>query len=151
MFWEFVCLCKYCSTQGTRRDSGSIEVKNVLDDLKNNTKANCGGSWRAPPSWPNLCRGAWYRFLFKWRITRRRFWFFQMAIFTTLFRRCWTFWYSKLKIKKWFRSCLTLLISTLNHIMLIRVGQCCKLQHWHAQCCFNNDLTLPDVAASYEP
>ena len=51
--------------------------------------------------------------------------FFQMVIFATLFRR---------KTQRCFNVVLR-----------------CKFQRWHTQRCFNIDLTLCDVATSYQP
>ena len=47
-----------------------------------------------------------------------------------------------------FRRCLTLLSSTQ---CCFNVVLRCKFQHCHTQRCFNVDLTLCDVATSYQP
>ena len=46
--------------------------------------------------------------------------FFQMVIFTTLFRRCLMLWKSKLKMTTLFRRCLTFFKSTLKQTTLSR-------------------------------
>ena len=47
-------------------------------------------------------------------------------------------------------------VSTLSNIFQSNiqkhnVAQCCKFQRWRTQRCFNFDLTLCDVTASYQP
>ena len=85
-----------------------------------------------------------YYFVFESRLN----FFFQMVIFATLFRRCPTLWKSTLKMTTLFRRCLTLFNSTLKYTTLF---QRCKFQRWRTQRCFNVDLTLCDVATSYQP
>ena len=41
--------------------------------------------------------------------------------------------------------------STLSNIVQFNVVLRCKFRHWHTQRCFNVDLTLCDVATSYQP
>ena len=72
--------------------------------------------------------------------------FLKIVIFTKLFRL-----WSTLKITEFFWSHLALLISTWNRQRWVHVVQCCKFQRWSTQHCFNVDLTLSDVAASYHP
>ena len=74
--------------------------------------------------------------------------FFQMVIFATLFRRFPTLWKWTLKMITLFRRYLTLFNSTLKNIALF---QRCKFQRWRTQRCFNVDLTLCDIATSYQP
>ena len=89
-------------------------------------------------------------FAFEWGLN---FYFLQMVIFTTLFERCPTLWKSTLKMTTLFRRCLTTLKikSTLKWAKLMDVAQPCKFQRWGTQCCLNVDLTLCDVATSYQP
>ena len=77
--------------------------------------------------------------------------FFQMVIFATLFRRCPTLWKSTLKMTTLFRCCPTLFSSTLKTQRCFNVVLRCKFQRWQTQRCFNVDLTLCDVATSYQP
>ena len=76
------------------------------------------------------------------------FFFLEMVIFTTLFRRLPMLWNSTFKNENVFWRCLTLFISTLKYTTLIWR---CKLQRWNTQSCFNVDLTLSHVATSYQP
>lgn len=79
--------------------------------------------------------------------------FLQMSIFKTLFPRCTTLWSLRLKMKTLFGRCLTfsLELNVTIHNVESTFFQRCRFQRWHAQCCFNFDLTLPDVAMSYLP
>ena len=72
--------------------------------------------------------------------------FFQMVIFATLFRRCPTLWKSTLKMTTLFRRCLVQRWKTQR---CFNVVLRCKFQSWHTQRCFNVDLTLCNVATSY--
>ena len=61
--------------------------------------------------------------------------FFQMVIFTTLFRRCLMLWKSKLKMTTLFRRCLTFFKSTLKQTTLSRrcstLIWCCATSRCH--------------------
>ena len=72
--------------------------------------------------------------------------FFQMVIFATLFRRCPTLWKSTLKETTLFRRCL---VQRWKTQCCFNVVLRCKFQRWHTQRCFNVDLTLCNVATSY--
>ena len=76
----------------------------------------------------------------------RSLFFFQMVIFATLFRRCPTLWKSTLKMTTLFRRCLVQRWKTQR---CFNVVLRCKFQRWHTQRCFNVDLTLCNVATSY--
>ena len=49
---------------------------------------------------------------------------------------------------KWQRCCL---IQRWNTQRCFNVVECCEFQRWRTQRCFNIDLTLWDVATSYQP
>ena len=68
--------------------------------------------------------------------------FLPMITFITLFRCCPTFWKSAL-IPHCFNQYR-------NRQRLLDVAHGCKFQRWHTQRYFNVDLTLFDVATSYQ-
>ena len=77
------------------------------------------------------------------------FWFFlEMAISTSLFRRWPTLWNSTLRRITLFRRCSYQRWNIQHWFDLVRR---CKSQRWNIQCCFNVDLTLSHVATSYQP
>ena len=59
-------------------------------------------------------------FAFESRLIAYLFFFFEMVIFATLFRRCPTLWKSTLKMTKLFWRCLTLFNSTLKNTTLFQ-------------------------------
>ena len=75
------------------------------------------------------------------------FFFLEMVIFTTLFRRLPMLWNSTFKNENVFWRCLTLFISTLKYTTLIWR---CKFKRWNTQSCFNVDLTSSHVAMFYQ-
>ena len=88
-----------------------------------------------------------YYFIFESRLI----YFFQMVIFATLVRRCPTLWKSTLNMTTLFRRCLTLSVQRWKTQRCFNVVLHCKFQRWHTKRCFNVDLTLCDVATSYQP
>ena len=80
-----------------------------------------------------------YYFVFESRLI----FFFQMVIFTTLFRRCPTLWKSTLKLTALFWRCSVQRWKTQR---CFNVVLRCKFQR-----CFNVDLTLCDITTSYQP
>ena len=74
-----------------------------------------------------------------------------MVLLAMLFRRCPTWWKLTLKYTTLFRSCLRCSIQRWNTQRCFNVVERCKFQRWRTQCFFNIDLTLCDVATSYQP
>ena len=67
------------------------------------------------------------KILFCFWIEAYYYFFFEMVIFATLFRRCPTLWKSKLKTTTLFRRCLKLFNSTLKYTTLF---QRCRMLIW---------------------